>query len=113
MIWVRRLFWAALGLAILVAGWTLADRNADPIKVDWYFDHAEANGWWVLLCAFAAGAAAASLFFMFSLARSRLVARRYRKELAVLEAEVHQLRNLPVGEEDEAHAHDPTSNEEA
>lgn len=110
MIWVRRLFWAALGLAILIGGWTLADRNADPIKVDWYFDHAEANGWVVLLGAFVAGIAIASIFFTLSLARSRLVARRYRKELGVLEAELHQLRNLPVGRTDRS---DTLDDEEA
>jgi hypothetical protein len=35
------------------------------------------------------------------LARSRLVARRYRREVGGLEAEIHQLRNLPLAAEGE------------
>jgi hypothetical protein len=45
---------------------------------------------------FAAGAGAAGLLAVYRLARLGLVNRRYRKAVDGLEAEVHQLRNLPL-----------------
>ena len=92
MIWVRRLILAGFVVAILVGGWTLAHRNAAPVDVDGIFYHVEgARLWLVLLCTFAAGLLIAGLLFATSLMRSRLVGRRYRKELERLEVEVHQL----------------------
>ena len=44
----------------------------------------------------------AAILLSVPLARGRLVQRRYRRELNALEAEVHQLRNLPLGLSDEA-----------
>ena len=41
-----------------------------------------------------AGFTSASLFYQ--VARKSLVARRYRKTVAGLESEIHQLRNLPL-----------------
>ena len=43
-----------------------------------------------------------SLFLVFSSAKNGLVNRRYRKAIGGLEAEVHQLRNLPLAPDSEA-----------
>jgi hypothetical protein len=55
--------------------------------------------WLALLVAFGLGAALATMLCLFEIARYGLVARRYRKTAAKLEAEVHQLRSLPLAEE--------------
>lgn len=55
--------------------------------------------WGGLVAAFSAGVAVTFLALLIPLARSRLVARRYRREVGGLEAEVHQLRNLPLAAE--------------
>jgi len=48
----------------------------------------------------AAGAAVTGVFATMQLARQGLLSRRYRKIIRDLEAEVHQLRNLPLSEEE-------------
>ena len=47
-------------------------------------------------------AAAVAAVAGYAMARARLLARRYRKRLAGLEAEVHQLRNLPLAGDETA-----------
>jgi len=52
---------------------------------------------WKILCvSFLLGAAAASLVCLFQIVRLSLTARRYRKALGQLEAEIHELRTLPL-----------------
>jgi hypothetical protein len=58
--------------------------------------------WLALLAAFAVGAAAAGLIGLYQVAKLRLVARRYRKTVRGLEAEVHQLRTLPLSSDEPA-----------
>ena len=93
----RRLVLLAIFVALLVAGWRFAAENSAAVEVDYLVG--EDSGvalWMVLVVTFASGAAAAGAVVGFALARARLLARRYRKRLAGLEAEVHQLRNLPL-----------------
>jgi len=99
---LRRLTLVALLLGLLVAGWSFAARNADPrIQVDfWWVSTPEAPLWGVLVAAFVLGAALAAAVCLFEVVRYGLVARRYRRTVARLEGEIHQLRNLPLADED-------------
>ena len=54
--------------------------------------------WIVLLGAFGVGALAAGTALFFEIARRSLMSRRYRKAVTGLETELHQLRNLPIGD---------------
>lgn len=103
MAWVRRLFILALFGGLLVAGWSLADRNGSTIDVDGIVYHVEGARLWVVLgSTFLAGGLLMLLALSAPLARSRLIQRRYRREMSALEAEVHQLRNLPLASSDNA-----------
>jgi uncharacterized integral membrane protein len=101
MRWLVRLFWIALFVGVLVLGWTFRAENEDPVTVSYAFGRfAPVPQWLALLAAFAVGAAAAGLIGLYRVARLRLVARRYRKAVRALEAEVHQLRTLPLSSEE-------------
>jgi len=56
--------------------------------------------WGTVLVAFGLGAACAAALLVIPLAQRSLRARRYRKAVAGLEAEIHQLRNLPLAGSD-------------
>jgi uncharacterized integral membrane protein len=95
-----RLFWIAVFVAVLVLGWQFAAANAEPTAVSYVFGTlAPLPLWLVLLLAFAAGAAIATLVGFYKIAKLGLVARRYRKTVRGLESEVHELRNLPLSSE--------------
>jgi uncharacterized integral membrane protein len=94
---VRRLLGLALFVAALVIGWKFAHRNPDAVHVDLLF--AQLSGqplWQVLVAAFSAGAVCAGVVGLYHAARLRLTARRYRRAATALEAEIHELRNLPL-----------------
>jgi hypothetical protein len=94
---IRRLVAAALFAATLIAGWMFASRNGALVDVDVLVVQVpEVRLWLVLVVAFAAGLLIAGAVGMFSLARARMVSRRYRKMVAGLQSEVHELRNLPL-----------------
>jgi uncharacterized integral membrane protein len=87
------LFWAA---------WRFVQDNQAPVPIDLPgLRTLLVPIWGALLGAFATGVALAALALLVPLARSRLVARRYRREVGGLEAEIHQLRNLPLAAEGE------------
>jgi uncharacterized membrane protein YciS (DUF1049 family) len=93
----RRLLLLAIFAGLLVGGWRFAASNSTPVEVDYLVGtSSDAALWAVLAVTFAIGAAAAGVVAGYALARGHLLARRYRKRLAGLEAEVHQLRNLPL-----------------
>ncbi len=97
MTWVRRFVPMLVGAGFLYLGWRLATSNSVPVDVDFLAGRVEGVALWkVLAFAFVAGGGIVGLFGVFQLARSGLVARRYRKRLGSLEAEIHQLRNLPL-----------------
>jgi uncharacterized integral membrane protein len=105
---VLRLFWVALFVGILVLGWRFAGENGAEVQIRLPIGELpRVPVWQALLAAFGAGAAAMGLIGLYQLAKLRLTARRFRKTVRVLEAEVHQLRTLPLsGEEppiEEAH----------
>ena len=94
---VRRLLIVALFVAALVLGWWFARANAAAVTVDYLVGQlGDVSLWAALLGAFAAGAAVAGGIGLYQVAKLQLVRRRYRKTVRSLEAEVHQLRNLPL-----------------
>jgi uncharacterized membrane protein YciS (DUF1049 family) len=102
MRWVRRWIGVALIAAMLIGGWSLKIGNDEPVAVDFLFGKIEAELWQALLCAFAVGFMVAGTGWLWSALRAGMVERRYRKAVGGLEAEVHQLRNLPLVATDES-----------
>ena len=101
VILIRRLVAAAIFTATLVAGWMFAARNGALVDVDMLaLRLADVKLWLALLVAFAVGAGVAGGVGMLALAKAGMLARRYRRTVAGLESEVHELRNLPLGSGD-------------
>jgi hypothetical protein len=96
MRWVRRWIAVALVVAVMVGGWGLAHENGAPVRVSYLWGAVELPLWQALLWFFAGGFALAGSGWLWLGVRSRLVERRYRKAVGGLEAEIHQLRNLPL-----------------
>ena len=95
----RRLFAALVFVGLLVGGWRFAADNSGLVTV--YHpggELGEVTLWKALLIAFGSGAGLATMLALVREARIRLVSRRYRKVIVGLEAEVHQLRSLPLSE---------------
>ena len=96
----RRVLGVAVFVALLVAGWRFAAGHPQPVQIDyWVGSTGEVALWVALLWAFAAGALAVGALALYQLVRLGLLARRYRKAIAKLEVEVHELRNLPLAPE--------------
>jgi len=96
----RRLLTVVVFVALLVAGWKFADSNALPVSVHYPGGaFAERALWVIVLVAFGSGVVLAALIATVRGARIRLVSRRYRKLVDSLQAEVHQLRSLPLSEQ--------------
>jgi len=94
---VRRLLWLAVFVAVLVGGWMFAHANAVEVRFDYLFGQLEAvREWMLVLASFGLGAVAGVAFCLLEMARLGLLARRYRKLLGRLEAELHGLRSLPL-----------------
>ncbi|HEX9813684.1 MAG TPA: LapA family protein [Myxococcota bacterium] len=104
---VRRLLTIVVFVGLLVAGWMFAASNEQPVVVHHPAGEFTARAlWMVLLIAFGSGAVLSGLIATVRGARIRLVSRRYRKLVDSLQAEVHQLRSLPLSEQP---AQDPGS----
>jgi len=96
----RRLITVVVFVALLVAGWKFANSNASPVSVHYPGGEFAARALWVVvLVAFGAGFGLAVLIATVRGARIRLVSRRYRKLVDSLQSEVHQLRSLPLSEQ--------------
>jgi uncharacterized integral membrane protein len=96
---LRRLLWVAFFAALLYVGWRFPTENAETISISYLAGTFEGVPVWVaLIVAFVAGAVLATLVSWWSVAKLKLTARRYRKTVNDLEAEVHQLRNLPLSD---------------
>lgn len=99
MRWTRRLVAIGVFVAILIGGWQFAGRNSARVSVDFLGGRFDDVVLWVaLLGAFGAGAALTGLLSLYQIVKIRMVTRRYRKAVQGLEAEVHQLRTLPLAE---------------
>jgi hypothetical protein len=100
---VRRAAIAAVFIGLLISGWWFAGQHAEPVTLrDPFRAHEGIALWKALLGAFASGFALAAALAAWQLAKLSLAARRYRRALRGAEAEVHQLRNLPLADEEEA-----------
>lgn len=100
---VRRLLAIVVFVGLLIAGWQFAASNADPVPVHYPGGSFTARALWVvLLVSFGAGVVLTTLVAVVRGAQIRLVSRRYRKLADGLQAEVHQLRSLPLSEEPQA-----------
>jgi uncharacterized integral membrane protein len=94
---LRRLLVLAIFVALFLGAWRFVNGNVAPIDLDLVFFHLPSIPLWVaLLGAFVLGALCASASLFYELAKKSFAARRYRKQLAGLESEIHQLRNLPL-----------------
>jgi hypothetical protein len=88
---------SALFVGALVFGWRFRASNETQVPVDFLVSALPPIPIWKILCmSFLFGAAAASLVCLFQIMRLSLTARRYRKALGRLEAEIHELRTLPL-----------------
>jgi uncharacterized integral membrane protein len=97
----RRVVGIALFVALLVGGWRFAADNSQTVSIHYLVGQLDGIAvWTALLIAFAAGAVLVGLLGLLGSAKLRLEARRYRKAVQGLEAEVHQLRNLPLSAEE-------------
>jgi uncharacterized integral membrane protein len=97
----RRLLGIACFVAILVLGWRFAADHAAPVTIKTPVAEGTAVSLWVaLLVAFALGAVLAGAAAAVRMARMGLLARRYRKVIRGLESEIHQLRNLPLSNDE-------------
>ena len=97
----RRLLALVIFLVVLIGAWRFASENSDPVRVYfWLGETKEVELWVVLAMAFLGGALCTGLLASYRLARAGLLARRYRVAVTGLEAELHQLRNLPLAAED-------------
>jgi uncharacterized integral membrane protein len=107
---VRRIAAVAFFAAILILGWRFANANSSRVPIDYLVvQYADLALWAGLAGAFAGGAALVSLLALYQIAKLGLVVRRYRKAVQALEAEVHQLRSLPLREDSEGQAESPAA----
>ena len=97
----RRLITIVVFVGLLVVGWKFAGSNALPLVAVHYpgGKFPERALWVVLLVAFGSGVVLTASVAAVRGARIRLVSRRYRKLVDSLQAEVHQLRSLPLSDQ--------------
>ena len=94
---LRRVLVVGIFAALFAATWRFVSGNGAPTDLDLVLLQLHQIPLWsALLGAFALGASCAGASLFYELAKRSLAARRYRKELAGLESEIHQLRNLPL-----------------
>ena len=93
---LRRLLAVGLFVGLFVALWQFVGGNADPVDIDLLVLRIPLPLWLALLGAFGLGALCAGASLVYQLAKRSFATRRYRKKLAGLESEIHQLRNLPL-----------------
>ena len=93
----RRVLVFAAFVGLLVLGWRFAADHPQPVRIRyWVGETGDVSLWVALLGAFGVGAATVGALAAWQLVRIGMLARRYRKAVARLEVEVHELRNLPL-----------------
>ena len=93
----RRVLAIAVFVGLLVGGWVFAARHPQGVSIDYLFGQTrEVPLWIALLAAAALGGAVVGAALVYQLLRLAMLARRYRRTVRRLEAEIHELRNLPL-----------------
>lgn len=92
----RILLIALVFVAVLVTGISFTALNARPVVLDYFVGQWETTLPWALLVALLAGFLLGLVIAGIALFGARRRNRRLRKELRALEAEVTNLRNLPI-----------------
>ncbi len=96
----RQLLAMTVFVGLLIAGWNLAHSNTLLVGVHYPGgEFAKRALWVVMLVAFGSGVILTAFVAVVRGARIRLVSRRYRKLVDNLQAEVHQLRSLPLSDQ--------------
>lgn len=97
MRWFRRILFIVLAGGFFYGAMRFASQNADPVVVDYLTGQtAELELWKALALAVCAGALLTALPLSFLWTRSRMLGWQYRRTMKRQEAEIHQLRNLPL-----------------
>jgi uncharacterized membrane protein YciS (DUF1049 family) len=98
----RSLVWlgvAGLFVGMLSVGWMFRDRNSNSIDLELiWFQVSDIEIWWVILVAMALGGGLAAMPLSFAWLRSRLLNMRYRRAIKRLESELHEMRSLPLAD---------------
>jgi uncharacterized integral membrane protein len=93
----RRVLAIASFVALLIGGWLFTARHPQGVSIDYFAGRtAEIPLWLALVAAFALGGALVAGGLGYQMLRLAMLARRYRKAVAKLEIEIHELRNLPL-----------------
>lgn len=92
-----RIFLIALAfILVLVIGIGFAALNAAPVTLDYFLGRIDTTLPWVLLVTLVGGFVLGLIVAGFALLGARRDSRRLRRQLRALEAEVTNLRKLPI-----------------
>lgn len=83
-------------LLLLLIGVGFAALNATEVQLDYFFGQASLNLPWVVLAAIGVGFLLGLLVSAIAVFRARAEARKVRKERRLMEAELKNLRSLPL-----------------
>jgi uncharacterized integral membrane protein len=87
---------ALVFVALFAVVWQFVGGNQGSVSIDLVFLQQSVPLWAALLGAFVLGALSAGASLIYELAKKSFALLRYRKQMAGLESEIHQLRNLPL-----------------
>lgn len=101
MVYVRRLILVLVFAGVALIAYIFPTSNTEPIALgfDWFgesFRLPEVPVWAVVSVAYVLGIGTATAALTWKIMKQTLAGRRYRKTVAGLESEIHQLRNLPL-----------------
>jgi len=97
---VRRLLLLAVFAALFYAAWQFVGGNGQEVSIELVMLRISVPLWAALLAAFVLGALSAGASLVYEIAKKSYALLRYRKQMAGLESEIHQLRNLPLAAPD-------------
>ena len=101
MVYVRRLLLFLVFAGVACIAYVFPTSNTEPIALgfDWFgasYRLPEVPVWVIVSIAYVFGVGTATAALTWKILKQSLAGRRYRKTVAGLESEIHQLRNLPL-----------------
>jgi len=101
MVLVRRLLLALVFAGVACLAYVFPTSNSEPVALGFeWFDQTwrlpAVPVWVVVSVAYLLGVGTATAALTWKILKQGLAGRRYRKAVAGLESEIHQLRNLPL-----------------